>query len=41
MPATSRSGERLMRRSLAGRAGSPSKSMITKSLPVYSTWPRW
>ena len=23
------------------RAGSPSKSMITKSLPVYRTWPRW
>ncbi len=34
MPATSRSGERLARRSSKLRAGSPSKSMIRKSLFV-------
>ena len=32
--------DRLIRRSLKGNAGSPSKSKITKSLPVHSTWPR-
>ncbi|MDZ7733584.1 MAG: hypothetical protein U5R31_11270 [Acidimicrobiia bacterium] len=41
IPATSRSGERLMRRSLVDLDGSPSKSMITKSRPARSTWPRW
>ena len=41
MPATSRSGECLRRRSSRVRAGSPSKSMITKSLFDSSTWPRW
>ena len=39
MPATSRMGVRLMRRSLNERAGSPSKSMMRKSLPVNSTCP--
>ena len=29
------------RRSASGRLGSPSKSMITKSFFVNSTWPRW
>ena len=39
MPATSLIAERLKRRSDNGRPGSPSKSMITTSLPVQSTWP--
>ena len=41
MPATSTSAPRLMRRSVGDRDGSPSKSMITKSRPACSTWPRW
>lgn len=40
MPATSRSGDRLMLRSLSGVAVLPSKSRNTKSLPVHSTSPR-
>lgn len=40
MLATSRSGERFNRRSPSEWAGSPSKSMKTKSLPVKSAWPR-
>ena len=39
MPATSRSGECLRRRSSSGRAGSPSKSVMTKSFLLSSTWP--
>ena len=39
--ATSRSGERFWRRSNSGRAGSPSKSMITQPPGVWSVWPRW
>ena len=34
MPATSRKGDALSCRSLMERVGSPSKSTITKSLPV-------
>ena len=41
MPATSRSGLRLRRRSGSDRAGSPSKSSITQSSPAQSVWPRW
>ena len=40
MPATSRSGERLRRRSASGRAGSPSKSSTNQSPSAYSVWPR-
>ena len=40
MPATSRSGERLSRRSGSGRAGSPSKSRITQPRSVSIVWPR-
>ena len=40
-PATSRSGERLRRRSGSERAGSPSKSRITQPSAVSSIWPRW
>ena len=39
--ANTRSGDRFSRRSLSDRVGSPSKSMIRKSLPVYKTCPRW
>ena len=41
IPATSRSGERLRRRSVSERAGSPSKSRITQSSSAQSVWPRW
>ena len=41
IPATSRSGERLRRRSGSDRAGSPSKSRITQSSSAQSVWPRW
>ena len=41
IPATSRSGERLRRRSGSERAGSPSKSRITQSSSAQSVWPRW
>ena len=42
MLATSRSGERFWRRSCSGRAGSPSKSMITQPRSgVERVWPRW
>ena len=43
MPATSRSGDCFWRRSNSGRAGSPSKSMITQPVPpaVCSVCPRW
>ena len=40
MPATSRSGERLNRRSLMLRLGSPSKSRMTKSLPGVEHLPQ-
>ncbi len=41
MPATSRSGVRLTRHFGEQQEGSPSKSMMRKSRPVNSTWPRW
>ena len=41
MPATSRSGERLRRRSRIERAGSPSKSSSTQRPAARSVWPRW
>jgi len=41
IPATSRSGERLRRRSGSERAGSPSKSITIQPSRVQSTWPRW
>ena len=41
MPATSLSGHCLERRYASGRAGSPSKSKITKSLFTLRTCPRW
>src|SRR5579884_3848049 len=37
IPATSRSGERLRRRSVSERAGSPSKSRITQSAPLEAS----
>ena len=48
MPATSLSGDCFLRRSSIGRAGSPSKSISTKSSPpsgdfasaVRKVWPR-
>ena len=41
MPATSFSGDCFSARSASVRAGSPSKSMITKSFCAISTCPRW